>query len=104
MALTIKEFQSKAEQVDIHPERTDQPWTFVLTSLASETGKFSKTVELGLRKGSLTNEEKEKAIDNAWKSLWCLAAACRFAGISLEEVAERGMTGLDQIGDDVLPQ
>jgi hypothetical protein len=71
---------------------------------AEECGKFSKTLESELPKGGLAAEARERAIENAWKSLWCLAVACRFAGISLEEVAERGLVGLDQIGDDFLPK
>jgi hypothetical protein len=90
MAITFKNFQSKAETVDVHAEGTEQPWTYALTGLLSESGKFSKTLEAGLPKGKLTNGEREKAIENAWKLLWCLSVACRFAGISLEEVAERG--------------
>jgi hypothetical protein len=61
-------------------------------------------VDTGLPKGNLTSEEREKAIDGAWKALWCLSVACRFSGISLEEVAERGKIELDKIGDDYLPK
>lgn len=104
MAITFKEFQSKAERVDVHPERTDQPWTYALTGFSSAAGKFSKTLESGLPNGMLTDQERERAIENAWQSLWHLAVACRFAGISLEEVAERGFVELGKIGDDFLPQ
>jgi hypothetical protein len=102
MAITFKEFQLKAETVDVHPESTDKPWEYALTGLFSESGKFSKTIETGLPKGNLTREEREEAIESAWKSLWCLAVACRFAGFTLEDVAARGMIELDKIGDDFL--
>jgi hypothetical protein len=104
MAITFKEFQSKAEGVEVHPESTDKPWEYALSGLISELGKFSKIVDMGLPKGNLTSEEQERAIESAWKSLWCLAVACRFSGISLEEVAERGKIELDKIGDDHLPK
>lgn len=104
MGITFKDFQSKAERVDIHPERTDQPWTYALTGLSSTTGKFSKTLEVGLAKGALTPEERAVAVENVWQALWCLAVACHFAGISLEEAAERGLVGLDKIGNDFLPR
>ena len=104
MAITFKEFQSKAESVEVHPESTDKPWEYALTGFLAETGKFSKTVETGLPKGNLTSEEREKAIENAWKALWCLSVACCFAGISLEAVADRGMIELDKLGNDFLPK
>ncbi|MGA2181323.1 MAG: hypothetical protein ABSH15_17305 [Verrucomicrobiota bacterium] len=103
MAITFKEFQSKAEQVEAHPESSKRPWIFPLTGLAEEVGKFSKTLEAELPKGTLATEEREKIIENAWPLLWHLSAACGFAGIPLEEVAERGMVGLDKIGDSFLP-
>jgi hypothetical protein len=104
MDITFKNFQSKAQGVDVHPESTAQPWTYSLTGLVSESGKFNKIVESGLPKGNLTAEDREQAIESAWKILWFLSSACSSAGISLEEVAERGMIGLDQIGDDFLPK
>ena len=104
MAITFKEFQSKAEQVDVHPEHTDQPWVYALTGLASESAKLSETLTTELPKGELTIEGRKKATDSAWQLLWFLTAACRYAGISLEEAAERGLVELDKIGDDFLPR
>lgn len=104
MDITFKEFQHKAEQVDVHPEKDDRLWEYALTGLFSESGKFSKTLEDGLSKGELSVAEREKAIESAWMSLWCLSVACHHAGISLEEVAERGFAALDRIGDDFLPR
>jgi len=103
MAITFKEFQSKAEQVEIHPERTDQPWIYALTGLTEASGKFSKTLEAGLPNGELTPEERGKAIECAWKLLWSLTVACNLAGISLEEAAERGLSEMDHLGDHLLP-
>jgi hypothetical protein len=103
MGITFKEFQRKAEQVDVHPEKGERPWEYALTGLLSESGKFSKILEAKLPEGKLTTEQREMAIESGWKLLWCLAVACQFAGISLEEVAGRGFTELDRIGDDFLP-
>jgi len=104
MAITFKQFQSKANQVDIHPKKDDRPWEYALTGLLSESGKFSKNLEVGLPKGELSADEREKAIESAWMTLWCLSVACHHAGISLEEVAERGFAELDRIGDDFIPK
>jgi hypothetical protein len=103
MAITFKEFQLKAESVEVHPESTDKPWEYALTGLFSESGKFSKIIDTRLPKGNLTSEELENAIDSAWKTLWFLSVACHFAEISLEDVANRGMIELDKIGNDFLP-
>lgn len=104
MAITFKQFQSKAEGVEVHPENTGQPWTYALSGLSSATGKFSKTLEQGLPNGGLTAQEREIVVENAWQSLWYLAVACRFAGTSLDEVANLGLVELDKIGDDFLPK
>jgi hypothetical protein len=104
MAINFKQFQSKAEGIEAHPEHTERPWEYALTGFISESSRFSKIVETGLPKGSLTSEERERAIDSAWKSLWFLSVACHFAGISLEEVAERGMIELDKIGNDFISE
>jgi len=104
MAITFKEFQTKAEGVDVHPERTEQPWQYALTGLNENSGKFAKILQEELPKGSLTASGREKAIENAWMALWHLAVACRSAGISLEEVAERGFFELDHVGDHHLPE
>jgi hypothetical protein len=103
MAITFKTFQSKAEQIDVHPEHTEHPWTYATMGLLSESARLSKTLTTGLPNGEFTIEERKKAIDSAWKLLWFLTAACRYAGTSLEEAAERGLVELDKIGDDFLP-
>jgi hypothetical protein len=92
MGITFKEFQLKAEQVDVHPEKNNRPWEYALTGLLSESGKLSKTLEAGLPKGKLSAEDREKAMESAWTALWFLAVACHHAGFSLEEVAERGFS------------
>ncbi len=104
MAITFKEFQSKAQQVDAHPHSGAKSWEYALTGLNEESGKFSRLLEAELSKGKLAIEERKKAIESAWHMLWFLTLACHHAGIPLEEVAERGMAGLDQIGDDFLPK
>jgi hypothetical protein len=103
MAITFKEFQSKAERFEVHPEHTDQPWNYALTGLLSESARLSKTLTTELPEGKLSIAEREKVIKSTWQMLWFLAVTCRYAGISLEEVAERGLVELDKIGDDFLP-
>jgi hypothetical protein len=104
MDITFKNFQLKADSVDVYPESSAQMREYALTGLLSETGKLSKALGGEPPDGDISREGREKVIENTWKTLWFLAAACRSAGISLEEVAESGMTGLDKIGNEFLPK
>lgn len=101
--ITFEEFQSKAERVDVHPEKVDTPWTFALTGLLSETGKLSKIIDSTLPKGAPPPHTRAEIIDCVWKSLWYIAVVARMAGTSLDEAAQQGSSELDKIGDDFIP-
>jgi len=103
MAITFKEFESKAQQAHAHPHSGVNPREYALTGLVEAAGKFNKVLEANLSAENLSPEDRQKAIDNAWKLLWFLSVACNSAKISLEEAAQAGITNLDNIGDDLLP-
>jgi hypothetical protein len=104
MAITFHEFQSKAAEVDVHPESTERPWEYTLTGLIAATGRLARILETELPKAPLSIDKREKAMESFWKSLWFLSVAGRFAGVPLEEAAQRGLSALDSIGDNFLPE